>query len=80
MKPSAVSRRTHNTHVFAGFCISYWDDVVDDHGGAFSPVRFGKNNSLQVRTAQDGRFLPVCYSGWDQNLAKETCATLGFRK
>lgn len=66
--------------MFAGVCISAWDDVVDDCDGAFSLVRFGKNNSLQVRTSQDGRFLPVCYSGWDDSLAKETCAMLGFRK
>ncbi|XP_056905456.1 transmembrane protease serine 13a isoform X1 [Takifugu flavidus] len=42
-------------------------------------VRFAKNNSLQVRTSEDGRFLPVCYSGWDQSLARETCVALGFR-
>lgn len=46
----------------------------------FSPVRFGKNNSLQVRTSQDSRFLPVCYSGWDRTVAQETCAALGFRE
>lgn len=60
---------------FAGFCIS--NVVVDDE---FSPVRFGRNNSLQVRTSQDSHFLPVCYSGWDQTVAQETCAALGFRE
>ncbi|XP_019129815.1 transmembrane protease serine 13a [Larimichthys crocea] len=43
-------------------------------------VRFAKDNSVQVRTSQDGRFLPVCYKGWDQNYADQTCAQLGFRK
>ncbi|XP_035535314.1 transmembrane protease serine 13a [Morone saxatilis] len=43
-------------------------------------VRFGKDNGLQVRTSQDGRFLPVCYKGWDQSIADRTCAYLGFRK
>ncbi|XP_040902734.1 transmembrane protease serine 13a [Toxotes jaculatrix] len=43
-------------------------------------VRFGANNGLQVRTSQDGRFLPVCYKGWDQSLAEQTCTQLGFRK
>ncbi|KAG8002010.1 Transmembrane protease serine 13, partial [Nibea albiflora] len=43
-------------------------------------VRFAKDNSLQVRTSQDGRFLPVCYKGWDQRYADRTCAQLGFRK
>ncbi|KAF0030431.1 hypothetical protein F2P81_017162 [Scophthalmus maximus] len=43
-------------------------------------VRFGEDNGLQVKTAQDGRFLPVCYKGWDQSYAEQTCAQLGFRK
>ncbi|KAM9358674.1 transmembrane protease serine 13a [Symphorus nematophorus] len=43
-------------------------------------VRFGKDSSLQVKTARDGRFLPVCYKGWDQKYADQTCAQLGFRK
>ncbi|XP_028276322.1 transmembrane protease serine 13a [Parambassis ranga] len=43
-------------------------------------VRFGANNGLQVRTSQDGRFLPVCYRGWDQSYANQLCAQLGFRK
>ncbi|XP_056139334.1 transmembrane protease serine 13a isoform X2 [Lampris incognitus] len=43
-------------------------------------VRFSGDGSLQVRTSQDGRFLPVCYHGWDQSYADQTCAQLGFRK
>ncbi|XP_067364279.1 transmembrane protease serine 13a [Channa argus] len=43
-------------------------------------VRFGEDNGLQVKTAQDGRFLPVCYQGWDQSFADQTCALLGFRR
>ncbi|KAJ7990382.1 hypothetical protein DPEC_G00299710 [Dallia pectoralis] len=43
-------------------------------------VRFGQDCALQVRTSQDGRFLPVCYQGWDQSIADQTCAQLGFRK
>lgn len=43
-------------------------------------VRFGADNSLQIRTAEDGRFLPVCFSGWDQDYADQTCAQLGFVK
>ncbi|XP_045076764.1 transmembrane protease serine 13 isoform X2 [Coregonus clupeaformis] len=43
-------------------------------------VRFGANGALQVRTFQDGRFLPVCYQGWDHSYANQTCAQLGFRK
>ncbi|TKS81018.1 Transmembrane protease serine 13 [Collichthys lucidus] len=43
-------------------------------------VRFAENNIVQVRTSQDGRFLPVCFKGWDQNYADQTCAQLGFRK
>lgn len=43
-------------------------------------VRFGRDGSLQVKTSQDGSFLPVCYQGWDQNVADQTCAQLGFRK
>ncbi|KAA8594309.1 hypothetical protein FQN60_005143, partial [Etheostoma spectabile] len=41
-------------------------------------VRFGSNNSLQVRTSQDARFLPVCYKNWDQSYADQTCTQLGF--
>ncbi|CAK6968156.1 transmembrane protease serine 13a [Scomber scombrus] len=43
-------------------------------------VRFSADGSLQVRTAEDGRFLPVCYKGWDQSYADQTCAQLGFRR
>ncbi|XP_026221783.1 transmembrane protease serine 13a [Anabas testudineus] len=43
-------------------------------------VRFGDSNALQVRTSQDGPFLPVCYQGWDYSYADQTCAQLGFRK
>lgn len=53
--------------------------LTEPSAAPFSPVRFGRNNSLQVMTAEDGRFLPVCYSGWDQSLAQDTCAMLGFR-
>ncbi|XP_062329166.1 transmembrane protease serine 13a [Osmerus eperlanus] len=42
-------------------------------------VRFGENGSLHVRTSEDGLFLPVCYLGWDQSYADQTCAQLGFR-
>ncbi|KAM7413081.1 hypothetical protein PAMA_020455 [Pampus argenteus] len=42
-------------------------------------VRFGSDSILQVRTAKDGRFLPVCYSGWSQSNADQTCAQLGLR-
>lgn len=43
-------------------------------------VRFGRTGSLQVRTSQDGRFQPVCYTGWNQSYADQACAQLGFRK
>ncbi|XP_016423712.1 transmembrane protease serine 13-like [Sinocyclocheilus rhinocerous] len=42
-------------------------------------VRFGEGGVLQVRTAQDGRFLPVCYQGMDQSYADQICEQLGFR-
>uniref|UniRef100_UPI0037E86531 transmembrane protease serine 13a n=1 Tax=Semicossyphus pulcher TaxID=241346 RepID=UPI0037E86531 len=42
-------------------------------------VRFGKDGSLQVKTSQDGRFLPVCHQGWDRSHANLTCTQLGFR-
>ncbi|XP_008285238.1 transmembrane protease serine 13a [Stegastes partitus] len=42
-------------------------------------VRFGRDSSLQVRTAKDGRFLPVCYSNWTQSWANQVCTQLGFR-
>ncbi|XP_045931003.1 transmembrane protease serine 13a [Micropterus dolomieu] len=43
-------------------------------------VRFGEDGVLQVKSSQDGRFLPVCYKGWDDSYANQTCAQLGFRK
>ncbi|XP_014913836.1 transmembrane protease serine 13a, partial [Poecilia latipinna] len=43
-------------------------------------VRFGESNSLEVRTAQDGRFLPVCYSGWNKEYADRVCSQLGLRQ
>ncbi|XP_061537727.1 transmembrane protease serine 13a [Phycodurus eques] len=42
-------------------------------------VRFSSRNRLEVRTSQDGRFLPICFNGWDQDIADQTCAQLGFR-
>lgn len=42
-------------------------------------VRFAHDGGLQVRTSQDGRFLPVCYKGWNQSYADQTCTQLGFR-
>lgn len=39
-------------------------------------VRFGENNNLEVKTYQDGRFLPVCYTGWDQDYANQVCSQL----
>lgn len=41
-------------------------------------VRLGSNNRLEVKTALDGRFLPMCYSNWDKNYSDQTCAQLGF--
>ncbi|XP_015232725.1 PREDICTED: transmembrane protease serine 13-like [Cyprinodon variegatus] len=43
-------------------------------------VRFGEDNSLEVKIAQEGRFLPVCHSGWNTNIADHVCSQLGFRK
>ncbi|KAL2095600.1 hypothetical protein ACEWY4_007748 [Coilia grayii] len=43
-------------------------------------VRFGSDGSLRVRTFLDGRFLPMCYQGWDKSFADQTCAQLGFRR
>ncbi|XP_016393732.1 transmembrane protease serine 13a [Sinocyclocheilus rhinocerous] len=43
-------------------------------------VRFGEGGVLQVRTAQDGRFLPVCNQGLDQSYADQICEQLGFRR
>uniref|UniRef100_A0A3Q3GM00 Peptidase S1 domain-containing protein n=1 Tax=Labrus bergylta TaxID=56723 RepID=A0A3Q3GM00_9LABR len=41
--------------------------------------RFKSDGQLQVKTAEDGSFQPVCYSGWNQSHANQTCAQLGFR-
>lgn len=43
-------------------------------------VRFARDGSLQVRTAADNSYLPVCNNGWLQSHADQTCAQLGFRK
>ncbi|XP_042343078.1 transmembrane protease serine 13a [Plectropomus leopardus] len=43
-------------------------------------VRFDKNRGLQVKTAPESSFLPVCYQNWDQSYADQTCAQLGFRR
>uniref|UniRef100_A0A8C2CQT6 Transmembrane serine protease 13 n=1 Tax=Cyprinus carpio TaxID=7962 RepID=A0A8C2CQT6_CYPCA len=43
-------------------------------------VRFGEGGVLQVRTAKDGRFLPVCSQGLDQSYADQICEQLGFRR
>ncbi|XP_043114106.1 transmembrane protease serine 13a isoform X2 [Puntigrus tetrazona] len=43
-------------------------------------VRFAEGGVLQVRTAQDGRFLPVCYQGLDQGYADQICEQMGFRR
>nr|XP_055051998.1 transmembrane protease serine 13a [Misgurnus anguillicaudatus] len=42
-------------------------------------VRFGEGGVLQVKTAQEGQFLPVCYQGLDKSYADQICAQLGFR-
>ncbi|XP_062845232.1 transmembrane protease serine 13b, partial [Trichomycterus rosablanca] len=42
-------------------------------------VRFGSKNELQVMTVNSSSFLPVCFIGWNQNLANKTCKQLGFR-
>ncbi|XP_059186644.1 transmembrane protease serine 13a [Centropristis striata] len=42
-------------------------------------VRFTKVGGLQVKTSQDGRFLPVCFQNWDRDYATHTCTQLGFR-
>lgn len=45
-----------------------------------SIVQFGESNSLEVKTAQDGRFLPVCYSGWNKEYSDRVCSQLGLRQ
>ncbi|KAM9318054.1 transmembrane protease serine 13a isoform 2-T2 [Pholidichthys leucotaenia] len=42
-------------------------------------VRFDLDNTLRVKTDEDSRFLPVCYSGWNDSYAKKTCRQIGFR-
>lgn len=42
-------------------------------------VRFGAGGVLQVKTAEEGQFLPVCYQGLDKSYADQICAQLGFR-
>ncbi|KAM9801610.1 transmembrane protease serine 13a [Neosynchiropus ocellatus] len=42
-------------------------------------VRFASGNKLEVMTDEDGRFLPVCYTGWSQTASDQTCQQLGFR-
>ncbi|KAI4885884.1 hypothetical protein NFI96_032829, partial [Prochilodus magdalenae] len=58
------------------------DAVLDcqQGGDEASCVRFAQGGVLQVRSAQDDRFLPVCAQGWDQSYADQTCAQLGFRR
>ncbi|KAA0702369.1 Transmembrane protease serine 13 [Triplophysa tibetana] len=43
-------------------------------------VRFSQGGVLQVRTAQDEQFLPVCYPGMDKGYADQICVQLGFRR
>ncbi|KAF3847717.1 hypothetical protein F7725_020745, partial [Dissostichus mawsoni] len=58
------------------------DGIIDCKLGSDETncVRFDKSNGLQVKTSQDGRFLPVCHKDWNNNYADETCAQLGLRK
>ncbi|MFT7803433.1 transmembrane protease serine 13-like [Arapaima gigas] len=42
-------------------------------------VKFGVNGILEIRTSNSS-FLPVCAQGWNQFLADQTCAQMGFRK
>lgn len=42
-------------------------------------VRFSQGGVLQIRTAQNEQFLPVCYPGMDKSYADQICAQLGFR-
>lgn len=43
-------------------------------------VQFGEDSRLQVKTVHDGRYLPVCYSGWNKDYADRLCSQLGFRQ
>ncbi|XP_068614724.1 transmembrane protease serine 13-like [Brachionichthys hirsutus] len=58
------------------------DGVADcsDYTDETNCVRFIENGRLEVKTARDHRFLPVCYEGWNQSYADQTCAQLGFRE
>ncbi|KAI4815300.1 hypothetical protein KUCAC02_005449 [Chaenocephalus aceratus] len=58
------------------------DGIIDCKLGSDETncVRFDKSNGLQVKTSQDGRFLPVCHEDWNNNYADETCAQLGLRR
>ncbi|CAL1570486.1 unnamed protein product [Knipowitschia caucasica] len=42
-------------------------------------IRLLTGNRLQVKTAEDGRFLPVCSSNWVKAYSDQTCAQLGFQ-
>lgn len=42
-------------------------------------VRFGAGGELQLKTAHNGQFLPVCYEGWNKSYADQICEQLGFR-
>ncbi|TRY86690.1 hypothetical protein DNTS_025806, partial [Danionella cerebrum] len=43
-------------------------------------VRFGEGRVLQVKTSQDGRYLPVCSQGLNKSYADQICEQLGFRR
>ncbi|XP_053729831.1 transmembrane protease serine 13a isoform X1 [Synchiropus splendidus] len=43
-------------------------------------VRFASDNSLELMTDEDGRFLPVCSAGWSQAASDQACQQLGFRR
>uniref|UniRef100_UPI003D9C87A0 transmembrane protease serine 13a n=1 Tax=Danio rerio TaxID=7955 RepID=UPI003D9C87A0 len=43
-------------------------------------VRFGAGGELQLKTAHNGQFLPVCYEGWNISYADQICEQLGFRR
>ncbi|XP_078055332.1 transmembrane protease serine 3-like [Mustelus asterias] len=43
-------------------------------------VRFsGSRSQLEVYSWQSKQWLPVCYTDWNTNLAKQTCRQLGYR-
>ncbi|XP_061683489.1 transmembrane protease serine 13a isoform X4 [Syngnathoides biaculeatus] len=86
----------NNAHCYGGSCVAFtlavllavaiWlgecDGIRDCELGSdeMDCVRFSGRNRLEVRTSQDGRFLPICFSGWNQSLGDQVCAQLGFRK